>query len=80
MYTNNHFLSPGANPDSQDEYGDTALCIACCHGHQNVALQLLERGADIEKGGRLGTPLILAARNGHLNVVQSLINKGAYYI
>ena len=73
------FLSPGVNIYAQDQFGNTALCLACESGHQHVAIQLLECGADIEKGGRFGTPLIQAARNGHLNVVQSLIDRGAYY-
>ena len=79
-YENIHFLSLGANVNAQDKYGQAGLLHACSRGHWGVALELVERGADIEKGGEGGTPLVLAARNGHLALVQSLIRRGAYYI
>ena len=34
--------------------GASALIIACCHGNRDVALQLLDRGADIDKGDDQG--------------------------
>ena len=56
----------------------TPLHAALDKGHVDIALLLLERGADVGSRGIQGvTPLSLASRYGYVGVVQTLIDRGA---
>ena len=66
------FSSGMINVDCEGEDGATPLCVAVCHGSNDVVELLLHRGADPNKSirekwmGRKGvTPLISAADNIH---------------
>ncbi len=70
--------------DEQDAYGQTALLWACVNGHADVALYLLEKGANLETASnRPGdidhgkTPLYWAVERGHASVVEKLMARGA---
>ncbi|PGH14768.1 hypothetical protein AJ80_05812 [Polytolypa hystricis UAMH7299] len=71
----------GAQVDSLDISGNRALCIACSRGHINVALHLLDSGAQLRvKAGRSlieDSPLCLATIAGHVAVVALLLDRGA---
>ncbi|MBV6621977.1 MAG: ankyrin repeat domain-containing protein [Rivularia sp. (in: Bacteria)] len=59
--------------------GGTPLHIAAHHNHNNIAKQLIERGANLEAEYRRGegeTPLHEAARRGSTDVAELLINNG----
>ena len=70
-----------ANPEDINAQGGmhvTPLHAAVEKGHLNIALLLLDRGADVECHGRwLQTPLHVASRQGYADIVQSLIDRGA---
>ena len=73
-------LRRGADIDSRgdDDYGWTSLHYACLKGHREVALLLLERGADIEAGDSIGwTPLHYACDRGHIETALLLVRRGA---
>ncbi len=56
----------------------TALLYAAREGHLEVARQLLDAGADIEKADANGvTPLLMALINGQLAVADLLVDRGA---
>ena len=56
----------------------TALHAALEKGHPNVAMSLVERGADIEsRDSRSRTPLHISSYHGYTEVVLSLIGHGA---
>ncbi|KAF4785060.1 hypothetical protein HER10_EVM0002197 [Colletotrichum scovillei] len=58
--------------------GATALQVAALHGHAEVVVLLLNKGADLHaKDGRRGTALQAASFNGHEDVVEILLDKGA---
>ena len=62
------------NPD-----GDTALTLSILAGQTEVAIWLIEHGADVEKGLTNGrTPLITAAGAGNLAVVTKLLQAGVH--
>ena len=53
-------LDAGAEVDSADTNGYTPLCIACSHGHAEVASRLLGAGAEVDHADTDGdTPLHL---------------------
>ena len=71
-------LEKGADIESKDKYGNTALTSAAERGDASVVRLLLEKGADIESKDRYGnTALILTAHEGHEAVVWLLLEKGA---
>ena len=73
-------LRRGADIDSRDDddYGSTPLHWACLKGHREIALLLLERGADIEAGDEDGrTPLHFACLRGHVETALLLVRRGA---
>jgi ankyrin repeat protein len=56
----------------------TPLLYAAREGHADVAKQLLDAGANIEKADADGvTPLLMAVLNGHIALAQDLIARGA---
>ncbi|MDT7870756.1 MAG: ankyrin repeat domain-containing protein [Thermoproteus sp.] len=68
-------LKKGADPNVQDEYGDTPLRWAAFNGHVDVVELLLEHGADPTVKDKVGmTPLDLARKAGYDGVV-SLIEE-----
>jgi len=67
-------LKKGAN--GHDKF---ALLWAAEAGHQQIVVELVQAGADVNIRSAAGGPnaLALAAQNGHLEVVQTLIKAGA---
>jgi len=66
------------NLTSEDMDGRTLLFYAAQNGHLEVALLLLDKGADVNAADRDGwTPLYPASSNGHLEVARLLRDKGA---
>lgn len=66
------------NEYAQD--GFTPLQLACFFGHQEMALWLIEQGADINaaaKNKQGVAPIHATAANGNLTVVEALLKKGA---
>lgn len=56
----------------------TALHVAAGFGYTELAVALVERGADINVRAALGkTPLMLAAQEGHTDIARLLIDAGA---
>ena len=56
----------------------TALQRACRDGHFELAKELIDQGANVNKAGRLGqTPLHYAALAGELECLKLLLDKGA---
>ena len=72
-------LQTGAEVNAARGDGITALHLAAEHGHAEAARTLLDAGAAVERGTRIGhyTPLHLAARGGHGDVVALLLGAGA---
>lgn len=71
-------ISNGADLNSKDQRGRTALHRAANHGHVEVARLLIENGADVNIGDNQGrTPLQYAAIAGQTEVVRLLLEKGA---
>ena len=71
-----------AYPQDVDAKGGrcgTPLHAASDNGHANVALLLLERGADVKSRGfhHRHTPLHLSSHHGYADMVQLLIDRGA---
>jgi ankyrin repeat protein len=72
------FLAAGMDPNTQDQYGGTALRYAATKGHLDIVQALLDKGANVNMQDEDGfTPLRYAVRNGHTAVVQALLSKGA---
>ena len=69
----------GADVDAARGDGMTALHLAAERGHAEVARALIDAGAAIDGGTRIGryAPLHLAARGGHGAVVAGLLAAGA---
>jgi ankyrin repeat protein len=67
------------NLDTQNSPSDmTALLVACTMGHVNIALALIEGGANVRLPGINGfTPLIAAIKHGALPVIKALLERGA---
>lgn len=57
---------------------ESPLTLAACGGHTELAMLLIERGANIEEINDEGyTPLMEAAREGHEEMVALLLSQGA---
>jgi hypothetical protein len=66
------------NEYAQD--GFTPLQLACFFGHEEMALWLIEQGADVNaaaKNKQGVTPIHATAANGNLTVLEALLKKGA---
>ena len=71
-------LEGGANIDSADVVGCTALHLAAGNGRRDMCRQLLDWGAKVDHlDWSKETPLHYAARGGHLSVVKLLVERGA---
>lgn len=58
---------------------ESPLTLAACGGHVDLALLLIDRGANIEEVNDEGyTPLMEAAREGHEEMVNVLLSKGIH--
>ncbi|KAL9616887.1 MAG: hypothetical protein Q9160_008276 [Pyrenula sp. 1 TL-2023] len=70
-------ISHHADVNAQDQSKQTALLLCCENRHEEMALMLLNRGADFKINGRSGyAPLHLAAMHGLVLVVQGLLARG----
>lgn len=72
-------LADGADLESRDPSGSTALTSAAGGGHLQVVEYLLERGASVRNGRSTEfTPLMAAARTGgRLDIVEALVRARA---
>ena len=75
-------IAAGTNLDKQDPNPtgnkDTALGMAAAFGHSDVAIALINAGADLNRRNKDGnTPLHSAAFLCHTKIVQALVTKGA---
>lgn len=71
-------LESGADIERKTWKGLTPLIYFCCYGPEDVAIRLIEKGADCNATSSwVGvTPLMYAAQTGRLEVVKVLIEKG----
>ena len=68
----------GIDLDRRDAEGNTALHYVCREGFRDLAVLLLDRGADPSlTNNRGGTPLHAAARKGNREILARLIDAGA---
>jgi ankyrin repeat protein len=73
-----YLLSQGADIDSWDYIGLTALHCAACRGDSESVQLLLSSGADVNsQHEHAGTPLSIAALKGHADVVEALLGHNA---
>lgn len=73
-------LAQGAEFNSVDNNGDTALSHGAMHGHEAVVQQLLDEGAGVNSANNDGdTALSLGAMHGHEYVVHQLLIKGVEF-
>ncbi|WP_028314014.1 ankyrin repeat domain-containing protein [Desulfatibacillum aliphaticivorans] len=72
-------LESGCNIESPNEAGDSALLQACLADQEEIALALIDKGANVNvQPQRHGlTPLMIASVKGMEQAVQSLISSGA---
>lgn len=60
---------------------ESPLTLAACGGHVDLAVLLIDRGANIEEVNDEGyTPLMEAAREGHEDMVAVLLQRGILLI
>lgn len=71
-------LAHGADVNSLDKYGQTALMLAAVHGNDAVVEMLIERGAELNITAKYGlSALMLAIINHHENTVKLLVHANA---
>jgi ankyrin repeat protein len=71
-------IGEGADVDSLDRYGQTALMLAARRGHLDVVRALIEAGADLDRTAKYTlSALMLATINDHHAVAELLVNAGA---
>ena len=71
-------LGQGADVNSRDRYGQTALMLAARAGHCNIVAALLEHGAHLNVTAKYGlSALMLAVVNDHVEAARMLANAGA---
>ena len=75
----NLLLKLGANPNAQDQDGETALHLAADRGDAVLAKALIAARANpnLKENGHGMTPLHMAAARGHTELVRLLIASGA---
>jgi hypothetical protein len=70
-------LTQGADADSSDEDGRTALIEAAWRGYANIIATLIQQGASLGQSDASGkSPLAWAAINGHVAVSRLLLDAG----
>jgi len=68
----------GADIDSRDAHGQTALMIAASEGHADLVQWLVDQGAAIDTTAKYGlSALMLGVVRGHVDVVRTLVRAGA---
>jgi len=68
----------GADPNTQNEDGETPLHEASYRGHTDIVKELLKHKADPNIQGTWGdTPLYSASYGGHTDIVKTLLAAGA---
>ncbi len=71
-------LTAGASVNDDLRNGHRPLQLALAKGHKEVALLLIEHGADIHYRDRSGqTPLQVAVNHGQFEIAKLLIQKGS---
>lgn len=71
-------LASGAEVNSQDPQGVTALMVAAINRNRDMAKLLIEKGADVNARTKRGlTPLMAAVVSGNIELVKFLLSKGA---
>jgi ankyrin repeat protein len=71
-------LEQGADPNSHNRFGSTALHLAARHGHLPVVDLLLAHGAAASRRDNHGnTPAVLAAWGVHREVLSTLLERAA---
>jgi uncharacterized protein len=66
----------GIHLDDRNAHDETPLMLAVILGEVEVARELIEKGADVNKTG--WTPLHYAASKGHLELIHLLLDQDAY--
>jgi uncharacterized protein len=67
---------PKTNVELRTDHDESPLMMACLRGELELAKELIDRGADVNKPG--WTPLHYAATNGHLDIMELLFANSAY--
>lgn len=68
-------LDQGADPDSVNQHGETALHVALARGHHDVVQVLLQAGSRLDIESKRGwTPLSYAAAHEDLDAVELMVN------
>ena len=71
-------LANGANPDTADPTGKTALMVAAKLGDEALVTRLIDLGSDpLRTNNNGGTPLMFATISGNLRIINVLLDKGA---
>jgi len=71
-------LEAGAEIDTLDRYGQTALMLAARNGHYEAVSVLVDADADLDHTAKYNlSALMLAALNDRLEVVEQLMEAGA---
>jgi ankyrin repeat protein len=71
-------LNDGADINSLDRHGQTALMNAAYRGDTKLLRLLVEKGADLDHTAKYNlSALMLAVINGHLYIVRDLVTGGA---
>ncbi|HEX9813715.1 MAG TPA: ankyrin repeat domain-containing protein [Myxococcota bacterium] len=71
-------LEAGAEVDTLDRYGQTALMLAARNGHYEAVSVLVDADADLDHTAKYNlSALMLAALNDRLEVVEQLMEAGA---
>jgi ankyrin repeat protein len=74
----NRLIAEGANVETTDSYGRTALDVATAFGQTDVVKILVAAGANVNAGaGSRKTPLHIAAASGRTDIVKVLLDAGA---
>jgi hypothetical protein len=71
-------IAAGADVDSLDRFGQSALMLAALGGHQQAVGVLIGAGANLDRTAKFGlSATMLAVVNGHESVARALAAAGA---
>jgi ankyrin repeat protein len=70
-------LAPLIDPNGRDRWGHTPLSMAVQYGDLPLVSLLVRRGAEVNEGRQLLTPVTLAVRRGESSILQYLRDAGA---